>query len=257
MFNTSPLSVRRGIPFYTQKSEMAFRNDPYERFRESVMRQLALHYADQYWGAYPFQAVVDWISQQMPTSKNLSFLDIGCSVGRLLKEVSLLRPSWDLFGIDYSYNALRTCHQLLQLGQSIEIDYRERGLPVLAIREEKIPQLQLGLSKAEMLPIADGSINVIVSSFLIDRLKQPAAAVREWYRILPPGGRLLFISPFNWQNAHLWEQYSTTEVARNMLFQNDLWHLLDQTQISIREPLDKSGNFVHWNSSLWSFSKKG
>jgi SAM-dependent methyltransferase len=255
MFNRPPLMSRRGIDFFIEKSEAAFRNDPYERYRETVVRQLALHYADAYWGSYPFQAVVDWVEQQLPTTSKLSLLDVGCGVGRLLREVSLLRPDWQLCGIDYAYNSLRSCHQLWQLGQSIEIDYQERGFPTSTIAGASIPQLQLGLSKADQLPLDDNSIDVIVNTFLLDRLDEPETAMKEWFRVLQPGGTLLIVSPLNWQNIKNWDRYPSSEKLTPILFSPKHWKIIDQTEMEVHEPLDNSGNYVSWKVRAWSWKK--
>lgn len=46
---------------------------------------------------------------------------------------------------------------------------------------------------AENLPFEDNSFDLVVNKFLLWTLPQPACAVREWKRILKPGGRVLAI----------------------------------------------------------------
>jgi ubiquinone/menaquinone biosynthesis C-methylase UbiE len=255
MFTSFPLSNRRGINFYVEKTEAAFRTDVYEHYREMVVRQLALHYGDAYWDTYPFQAVLDWLNQQLPYASGLSLLDVGCGVGRLLREVSLLRPDWQLFGIDYSYNLLRSCHQLWQLGQNIEIDYQERGFPISNITGLRLPQLQLGLSKADQLPLDDNSVDIIVNTFLLDRLDEPETALTEWLRVLRTGGRLVVVSPLNWQHLQNWQKYPSADKLAAVLFNPQHWRILDQTAMEVHEPLDNSGNYVGWKARAWSLEK--
>jgi hypothetical protein len=59
-----PILDRKGIPFFHQKTALEFQQDVYERYHEMVMRQSALHLADELWGAYPFQAVFDFVETQ-------------------------------------------------------------------------------------------------------------------------------------------------------------------------------------------------
>ena len=57
------------------------------------------------------------------------------------------------------------------------------------------------LSLHDALPIStnfnDGSWDVIVSAEVIEHLENPRATVREWARLLKPGGLLVFSTPNN------------------------------------------------------------
>lgn len=45
------------------------------------------------------------------------------------------------------------------------------------------------------LPFADASFDVVLSTQTLEHLKQPAESVRELFRVLKPGGRLLMTAP--------------------------------------------------------------
>lgn len=47
------------------------------------------------------------------------------------------------------------------------------------------------------LSIADETFDVIVSPEVIEHLENPRAVVREWWRLLRPGGTLIFSTPNN------------------------------------------------------------
>lgn len=56
---------------------------------------------------------------------------------------------------------------------------------------------------ADELPVADASVDTVVSTFVLCTVENPAAALREIRRVLRPGGRLLLIehvrSDVHWQ----------------------------------------------------------
>ena len=47
------ITHRKEIPFFHNKTPQEFKQDIYERYHEMVVRQSALHLADQLWGKYP------------------------------------------------------------------------------------------------------------------------------------------------------------------------------------------------------------
>ena len=245
MWRLDPVLLRRKIPFFTLKTEEQFRLDPYERYREVVMRQAAIHLADDYWGCYPFQAVADWVIARLPSPFTGQLADIGCGIGRLLREIAEARPNSSLYGIDFSYNQLRVAYECWVEGKTIEIDWRERGLPLLPFSPKPIPHLELGLAKADELPFADASLDVICNTFLLDRLHYPPSALQEWKRVLRPDGQLLMLSPLNWRDLTNWEEWGTKEkVVRQ--FELSGWKIIETAQFSCREPMDARGNLVEW-----------
>jgi 2-polyprenyl-3-methyl-5-hydroxy-6-metoxy-1,4-benzoquinol methylase len=47
------------------------------------------------------------------------------------------------------------------------------------------------------LPVTDELFDVIVAAEVIEHLENPRAVIRDWYRLLRPGGTLLFSTPNN------------------------------------------------------------
>lgn len=93
-------------------------------------------------------------------------LDIGCATGALLAH--LRERGWDTHGVEISPSA--------------EYARAERGLDVLS----------LPLEENNFPP---DTFDLLLASHLIEHLNAPASFVREAYRILRPGGRLMVTTP--------------------------------------------------------------
>jgi SAM-dependent methyltransferase len=57
------------------------------------------------------------------------------------------------------------------------------------------------VSDAHVMPVADGYFDAVVTNNLLEHLEYPFVAVKEFYRVLKPGGKLLgvvsFLEPFH------------------------------------------------------------
>lgn len=248
-----PILIRRQIPFFHDKSEAEFRNDPYERYDEMVVRQTALHLADALWGGYPFQPIWDWVAKNLPVGETglpegekLEVADIGCGVGRLAGEMAKEHPEGQVWGIDHSYQMLRRAHEFWVEGKTLELDWTSRGMRPMQLDGSALANLKLGLAKAEKLPFDDNSLDVATSTFLLDRLEDPAAALREMHRVLKFRGRLLLVSPLNFQLAQNWKRFHPGGRLIDFL-QKTGWKIESwRDDWEVREPMDARGNSITW-----------
>src|SRR4051794_33898070 len=63
--------------------------------------------------------------------------------------------------------------------------------PAMAARaREAVPGAEVVVGDAAVLPFDDESFDVVMSSFVIFFIADPTAALREWRRVLRPGGRV-------------------------------------------------------------------
>lgn len=102
-------------------------------------------------------------------------LDIGCGTGATLTGLSRFG---DAFGVDFSRHALQYC--------------RRRD------------HCALVRSRGEALPFADASAHLITALDLLEHIPDDAAAVREFARVLRPGGVLLITVP---AGPMLWSEH--------------------------------------------------
>jgi len=90
-------------------------------------------------------------------------------------------------------------------GTGLNLDHYPQGLPSLTLCEPEEPMAQrlrpraaahgatVLVSPAEAIPVADGSVDTVVSALVLCTVEDPRAAVAEIERVLAPGGRLLFL----------------------------------------------------------------
>jgi len=99
--------------------------------------------------------------------------DIGCGAGTAVFEMhALVRPGGSAVGYDIN-------EPLLAAGRA------------RAARREIDVKLELG--NAEALPLADGSLHGYRAERLYQHLREPAPFLKEAYRVLAPGGRIVLV----------------------------------------------------------------
>jgi SAM-dependent methyltransferase len=108
--------------------------------------------------------------QRLPRGGTI--LEVGCGTGGLM--VAAARAGRAITGVDIAARWLVVARRRLS----------DHGLsaPLLA-------------ASAERLPWPDGSFDVIAADSVLEHLDAPGPALREWARVLRPGGRLVVWSP--------------------------------------------------------------
>ncbi len=126
--------------------------------------------ATHWWLTARRNIVLDWIQQRYRDRHDLEILDAGCGTGVTLQELSLLGTA---NGVDISDEALQFC--------------RKRGL--------------VNVQHADILdlPFPAHRFDVVTALDVIEHLDDDVAALREFGRVLKPGGRLFIFVP-----AHRW-----------------------------------------------------
>jgi arsenite methyltransferase len=120
-------------------------------------------------------------------------LDLGCGAGTdLLIAAQMVGPEGRVIGVDMTSAMLERTRE----------SAREMGLENVELRESLI----------ESLPLADASVDVVISNGVIDLVPDKEAVFSELDRVLRPGGRL--------QIADVIIHHEVSEDARKRI---DLW----------------------------------
>ncbi|WP_406172163.1 methyltransferase domain-containing protein [Streptomyces sp. NBC_00996] len=96
-------------------------------------------------------------------------VDLGCGAGPALAAFARRFPQAHLTGLDRSEQALDTARERLQ---------HRSGIVELA-----------SVDLREKLPLAEASVDAVISSNLLECLPDPAQLLKEIWRVLRPGGR--------------------------------------------------------------------
>jgi len=106
-------------------------------------------------------------------SKDTFLLDVGCGHSNLLSDIYSKTPH--TYGIDPDMSAIN---------RNNEIKYIKR-------------------SYVEEMAFKDNFFDVVVCAWVLEHLRDPKKAFKEIYRVLKPGGKVIFLTP-NTLNYNVW-----------------------------------------------------
>ena len=69
------------------------------------------------------------------------------------------------------------------------------------------------VGSAEVLPLPDASVDVVLTRSVLIYVREKAEAAREFLRVLRPGGRVSLFEPVNRRNTQLWELVDFGDLA--------------------------------------------
>lgn len=139
-------------------------------------------YEDHYWWFVSRRELVDSLVGRLPLPPKPVIVDVGCGTGAT---AVLLQRYGMVIGVDISSLALSWS--------------RKRGLTNLL------------LSAAERLPIVDNSVDVIIATDILEHLDDDVAVLKEFYRVLKPGGYVVVTVP---AYSILWSEHDLALMHR-------------------------------------------
>ncbi|MEI8195262.1 MAG: class I SAM-dependent methyltransferase [Phycisphaerae bacterium] len=182
---------------------------------------------DDYWWFQARRDVILRLLKKMsapPTpqgTRKERILEVGCSGGPLLTE--LARRGYDqLAGIDISPDAVAAAS--------------ERGHKRISVMD------------AAQLSFADASFDIVIASDILEHLADDAAALREWNRVLAPGGVLIvFVPAYQW----LWSGHDVINHHQRRYTASSLKKRLQE--VTVPGNGTETGKFEILRLSYWNF----
>lgn len=120
-----------------------------------------------------YQAIAEEIAALAPPSA--AVLDAGCGPGELLVRLARLAPTLRLTGLDLDPPMID----------------RARRKADRALGRRGASQPTFVVADAAAMPFADGSFDLVVSSFAVHHWPDPHAGLAEVMRVLKPGGKAI------------------------------------------------------------------
>lgn len=180
-----------------------------ESFRDDYFRL-----EDQHWWGVGRRDAILRLFEREGVTPAARVLDIGCSGGPLLSDLQA-RGFASLAGIDVSDRAIARCH--------------DRGFTRTQTMD------------AGRLEFEDQSFDVIVASDVLEHLADDLAALKEWYRVLAPGGLLFAFVP---AHPFLWSTHDDANQHQRRYRHEELRSRITESGFLLR----RSG---WWNSALF------
>jgi SAM-dependent methyltransferase len=141
-------------------------------------------------------------------------LDAGCGTGGLIRRLAPQRPDWSWTGVDLSPLAVGLA--------------RARCGPAADLHEASVTGL----------PFSAAAFDAVVSADVLYHVDDDAAALREFFRVLRPGGVVVLNLPaYPW----LWSYHDTAVHSRRR-------YAIGETLAKLRAAGFAGVRFTHWNT---------
>lgn len=130
------------------------------------------------WSRPTARAFVDWL--ELPAGS--SWIDLGCGTGALARAILERADPERVLGVEPS-----------------------EGFRALARERIDDPRVSFAAGSGEAIPGADGSVDAVVSGFVLNFLPDPATGLAEMRRVTRPGGTVA---------AYVWDYAGKAELFR-------------------------------------------
>ena len=139
----------------------------------------------------PTSEAIGYSDEERGNAPEGADLGLGCGNPQALAELKAGERVLDL-GSGAGFDAFLAARQVGETGRVIGVDMTAEMITKARanIAKTDLRNVEFRLGEIEHLPIADASVDVIMSNCVINLSTDKAAVFREAYRVLAPGGRL-------------------------------------------------------------------
>jgi SAM-dependent methyltransferase len=146
---------------------------------------------------------VHWLARLLPSGP-AKILDAGCGTGGLIKALHAANTAWRATGLDF-------------MPLACELARERTGTEIVQ-------------GSVTELPFADGSFDAVVSADVVCQVEDGARALREFARVVRPGGAVLVNVPaFRW----LWSYHDDTCETKHRYTRNELTGLFRSAGLTV------------------------
>ncbi|NNF35643.1 MAG: class I SAM-dependent methyltransferase [Saprospiraceae bacterium] len=256
LYHSLPINIRKSIPQFIDRSIEDVKNDKYERYYEVVRKEGFLHLCNHLYYDDMHKDIKKWIISHIRKESIETVTDLGCGVGHWSGFLASNYEDSKIVGVDLSYQMLRVAHDHWVGEKNQEFDMRDVGFELLYTESHQLSNLKFIQADMLNLPFRDGISDLVLSLLSVDRVSDIAPFMDEIFRILQPGGKLLLVSPFNFQNREQWDSYYPVSNFLKLLNEKD-WIMIDHTEsLNYFVPLDRRNNRVQYRCSGIAMQKR-
>ena len=141
----------------------------------------------------PYQQLMEDVMHALPNDyEPRVLLDAACGTGQLLKRLQGRLWGWKLVGLD-------------------------RSLPMLKVAQQKLSESGLVLKHMDLneeIPYDNDTFDVVTCINALYALESPEETLREFARILKPGGLLILVNPYLPRGTWIWANHISQIISR-------------------------------------------
>lgn len=189
-------------------------------------------------------------------SGEYTILDLGCGVGRTLYDCAPLYPNSLFVGTDLSKRMLSYARKMLRGKKPFTQDVTFTGIGKVTLSPKYVNNVILAQGSALRLPFQDEVFDVLINTYLIDRVSDPSIAIKEMARVLKRNGIVIFTDPLNGEKVSFWNKYPKREQMIQDFKANKF--LVEEwfDGMIFRQMKDVRGNYSDWNTLVIKARKK-
>lgn len=141
-------------------------------------------------------------------------------IEELVRRYDMAVDDGDVHYIVLSFINAWMIENALPAAQGVLLDYGSGGQPYRALFETKVSKylaadvqptpgcaLDITLEPGKPVPLADASMDTVLSSQTLEHVPEPAAYLKECFRLLRSGGALILTAPMQWRHHEMPHDY--------------------------------------------------